>query len=238
MSPATNLPGLEYRLPRHGMIRLGMKSDKGYPTSIKTFRFTSLDRSAIEAVAEEFGGKVTQWQNGNRQEWQVITERSEIPVVMPPDPIDGPMFEFWQGGGRLFECDRVTCTKQVKGPDGPEYQQVPCRCLAEGKDVCVPITRLNVLLHNVPLGGAWQLRTQSRNAAQELPAMVQIVQMMYAATLTPAVLAIEPRSSKGLGQTKHYVVPVLRSGSTLLELQTQQEALGASPLNELEEGSQ
>ena len=177
--------------------------------------------------------------NGKNPEWEVITEASEIPIVLPPDPIDGPIYEFWKGGGKLFECDRVTCIKTVSSPEGPEYQHVPCLCLENEKNVCVPMTRLNVLLHNVPLGGAWQLRTQSRNAAHELPAMIEIVKMMYAKTLTPARLAIEPRTSKGGGQTKHYVVPVLRSGSTLFELQAQQdelEALDAPVVNELEAG--
>jgi hypothetical protein len=229
---------LEYRLPRHGQIRVGKKNEKGYPQSLKTFRFTSSDRSAIDAVAAEFGGAVSPWMNGKNPEFEVITEAAEIPVFLPPDPIDGPIFEFWSGGGKLFECDRVTCIKTVKGPDGPEFDHVPCRCLEEKKDVCVPMTRLNVLLANVQLGGAWQLRTQSKNAAHELPAMVQIVAMMTAKTLMPAKLALEARTSKAGGQVRHYSVPVLRSGSTLHELTTEQETIAqleeAGPILEIE----
>jgi len=238
MTPNREIQGLVYRLPKHGQIRIGKKTEKGYPTSLKHFRFTSPDRSAIEAVAAEYGGSVSSWMNGKNPEWEVLTEASEIAVMLPPDPIVGPMFEFWKQSVRLFECDRVTCTKVVNGPEGPEYQHVPCRCLDEGKDVCTPTTRLNVLLHNVPLGGAWQLRTGSRAAAEELPGMVQVVQLISQRTMTPARLAIEPRTSKGLGKVKHYVVPVLRSGSTLAELMKQQqelEQLEAKGLLELEE---
>lgn len=216
---------IQYQLPTHGRIRLGTKNEKGWPISLKTFRFTSSDEGAIEAIANEFGGTPKPWQNGRNAEYEVITEAKEINVVLPPDCVEGPIWEYWQKGGKLFDCDGQECIKTTSGPDGPEYERVPCLCDANDKLVCKPTTRLRVLLHNVPLGGAWQLTTGSLIAASELSGMIEVVQLMYNKTLTPAKLAIEPRSSSVGGQTKHYVVPVLRSGSTMLELEEKKAPL-------------
>jgi len=236
MSRLRKAVDIEYSLPVHGRIRVGTKNEKGWPISLKTFRFTSSDQSAVTTIADEFGGVVKPWKNGKNSEWEVITEASEIPVVLPPKPIDGPIWEYWSKGGKLFDCDGETCIKTSTGPDGLEYESVPCRCKAENKLVCKPQTRLRVLLHNVALGGCWLLNTGSKMAASELQAMVQVVELMYNQTLTPAKLAIEPRSSASGGQTRHFVVPVLRAGATLVQLQQQQQALTELKTIELDAG--
>ena len=48
------------RAPEQGRIRLGVKTERAMK-SLDTFRFTSLDKSAIEQIASIYGGVVKPW---------------------------------------------------------------------------------------------------------------------------------------------------------------------------------
>jgi len=205
-----------------------MKNDKGWPISLKTFRLTSTDRGAVVQAAETYGGEVKPWQNGKNQEWEVITESSSMDVILPPDCVSGPIWEYWNGKSMKFSCTGYdgVCDEHVPGPDGAEIVEKDCQCQVHGKRVCKSKTRLSVLLPDVALGGVWLLTTTSIHAAVELQTMVNLVQMSYAQTLTPARLALEPRVSTSGGKTKHFNVPVLRTQSTIMELQASAQAFG------------
>tara|TARA_R110000824_G_scaffold3357_4_gene15886 strand:- start:16736 stop:17455 length:720 start_codon:yes stop_codon:yes gene_type:complete len=237
MSPGKQIANIEFRLPLHGRIRTGIKGPKGWPESIKTFRFTSSDKQAIDQIAGVYGGTPKPWANGKDPEFEVITQSKDLNVILPPDPLSGPTWEFWQKGGKLYDCDGVTCDVRVQGPDGPDWDEQPCLCEANSKRVCKPTSRLKVLLPDVDLGGAWMLATGSFFAAVELPGMVQLVQMIHSATLTPARLVLEARTAVKDGKTKHFNVPVLRTKSTIVELMSMNEmnGIGSEDLLELGE---
>lgn len=240
MNPGAIAKNIEFRLPLHGRIRTGTKTSKGYPTKLQTFRLTSSDRNAIEEVATAYGGEVKAWENQHNPEWEVITQVKEMDVILPPDPLAGPTWEFWTKGGLQFSCDGEMCEKRVTTPDGPDWDEVPCLCKENKQAVCKPKTRLKVLLPDVSLGGSWMLTTGSLYAAMELPSMVRLVNMVYSATLTPARLVLEARTSVSNGETKKYNVPLLRTRQSITELQASEKLLGlpavqlATKLAELE----
>ena len=95
------------RTPEQGRIRLGVKTERAMK-SLDTFRFTSLDKSAIEQIASIYGGAVKSWTppRSKQEQWEVITTTSEIRVYLPPHSID-VWYEAWSGGGCQRRCDGV-----------------------------------------------------------------------------------------------------------------------------------
>ncbi len=203
------------RMPEAGRIRTGIRSGNAMK-AINSFRFTSLDHTAIDEIAVLYGGDVKPWKSDKGvDQWEVITKSNEIRIILPPNPLGGtPVYEFWTKGGCQRRCDGTTCIIQVKGPDGWEPDDVDCLCRKENKLTCNPTVRLNVLLPDVKFGGTWRLDTHSWNAAQEMPGMVDMVSELQSRGLPSALLALEPRVSVANGQTKKFVVPVIRMSVT------------------------
>lgn len=215
-------------MPRHGKIRLGKKGVKGQPQKIDAFRFTSGDKGAIQAIAELYGGEAKPWTDSpNKGEWEVFSDRAEIPVALPPDPLGGsPLYELWSGGGCLRRCDGEVCEVSQSGPDGPEVVETACLCVAADNMECKVTTRLTVILREVAFGGGWLLESHGWNAAHELPGMVDAVQAMQARGFVAAVLALEQRTKKVGGQTRRFVVPVVRPSVTLDALASGEGGVG------------
>lgn len=211
---------LNRRLPTVGRLRMGVKVDgttkagKAYqrPTSIQTWRLTSHDEAALEQVAAIYGGAVKPWNEPKADpgQFEVVTDASELRVVLPPDPLGGsPIYELWSGGGCQRRCDGLSCEQIVKGPDGAERVDVPCLCAAQGSMACDPHTRLSVILPDVRFGGVWMLDTKGWDAAQELPGMVSLLQEMQGRGLTVGLLRLEHRRKVIAGETRNFPVPVL-----------------------------
>ncbi len=181
------------RIAEHGRIRIGVKTARAMKT-IDTFRFTSTDRESILKLAELYGGAPKVWEPGkSRSEWEVITEASQINVVLPPDPLgESPIYEVWSGGGLVRRCDGEQAEIPQQTPDGTVVQQVPCICSAKQQLICEPHTRLSVLLPELPFMGVWRLDTKSENAAREMPGMVDMIQEMQGRGLPFATLRIVP----------------------------------------------
>lgn len=220
---------LDRRLPVLGRIRLGIKvaakskAGKDYerPQSIDTFRFTSHDRTALEQVAEMYGGVVKEWKEPRADpgQFELITTASEIRVVLPPEPLGStPVYEHWTGGGCDRRCDGVNCTRIVKGPDGAEQVEIPCLCDQEGALLCDPHTRLSVIIPEVRFGGVWRLDTKGWDAAQELPGMVALLESMQDRGLTVGLLRLEQRHKVTAGETHNFPVPVLALDASMNEL--------------------
>ncbi len=199
------------RMPEAGRIRTGVRSGNAMK-AISNFRFTSLDRTAIDELAVLYGGTVSPWKGDKGvDQWEVITQANEIRVILPPSPLaDTPVYEHWTKGGCQRRCDGTQCTMPAQGPDGWETDDVDCLCRLEDKLTCKPTVRLNVLLPDVKFSGTWRLQTHSWNAAQELPGMVDMVGELQSRGLPNALLALEPRVSVSNGQTRKFVVPVIR----------------------------
>lgn len=215
-------PRTKYRMPEHGRIRLGVqvptKTGKTRPEKLTTLRFTSQDRAAIEALAALYGGQARPWQNGNRAEYEVITEAPEVRIVLPEDPLgDTPFYEMWAGRSLQRRCDGETAVVPTRvGKDDVDLVECPCICNEQKRAECKVTSRLSVIIPNIPFGGTWRVESHSWNAADELPGMVHAVQeFSRRSPFVMAFLRIEERSKVEAGQTKSFIVPVLRISESI-----------------------
>src|SRR5688572_27059153 len=95
---------LQQRLMEAGRIRIGVQvptsNGKRRPEKLKTFRLTSRDRRRIDTAAQLYGGKVAAWQSPDGEQWEVVTERDWLPVIVPPaDMSFSCHYELWSQGG-------------------------------------------------------------------------------------------------------------------------------------------
>lgn len=217
------------RMPEAGRIRLGAKGDRGQPRSLTTLRFTSENEHAIREIATLYGGEPKPWNpRGSRSEWEVVTQAKSVPIVLPPDPLGStPTYELWSGGGLVRRCDGEYTTVQRPTPDGYEAAEIPCVCSAQESLECKVTTRLSVLLPEIRFSGSWRLETHGWYAAKELPGMVETIQTLQNRGFARAVLALERRTEVSKGQTRNFVVPVLRTDHTVNEIVGGANALGA-----------
>lgn len=201
------IASLGSRPPTHGRIRFGVFD--GRPKSIKTFRFTSDDTTALEQIADLYGGRVEKWSNPKAAPGQseVITEAREIKVFLPPDPLS-VHYEQWAAGGCQRRCDGVTCSLAQRTGDDYEMTDVDCLCVASNQMACKPTSRLNVLLPGVRFGGVWMLQSAGWTVAQEMPAMVALIQGMQARGIVAAFLTL--KEDQAQGGSKKFIVPKLR----------------------------
>lgn len=188
-----------------GRIRLGVKvksNGRERPAKLDRLRFTSPRKALIERIAELYGGQVEPWQPPKGgQQWQVITDTNEVPVVVPPqDPGESQWYEMWSKGGCLRRCDG----QQEK------ISKQSCLCDPEARD-CKMHTRIRVMLEDVPGLGAWRVDTGSYYAAVELPGVAQLLAMAQGAI--PGRLVLDQRTVTrqvdGKAQTFNFAVPTL-----------------------------
>lgn len=231
------IANLDRRAPEAGRIRLGVKTGRAMK-SIDTFRFTSPYEDVIRDLAHIFGGEAKPWSDERariREQWEVITPVSDIPVYLPLDGLS-IKYEKWSGGGCERRCDGETCEIVQMQGDNAVPVDSPCICLAKGARECEPYTRLNVVLPMLRFAGTWRLETKGWNAAHELPGMVELIHSLHASgKMVQARLSLQKRSDKAGGRTRHYVVPVLSVDKSPQELQSGEadvQALSMSPSEE------
>lgn len=195
--------GLQLSQAETGRIRLGIKVQHGKgtrPAKLDRFRFTSPRKNLIEKIAELYGGTVQAWQppRGAAQ-WEVVTNATEVPVVVPPqDPAESQWLELWSAGGCQRRCDGQT--EKISGQ--------ACLCDPDpARRDCKMHTRLRVMLEDVPGMGAWRVDTGSYYAATELPGVAQLLAQAQGAI--PGRLVLDQRTVVRDGKTKNFVVPVL-----------------------------
>jgi hypothetical protein len=202
--------GLQRRMMELGRIRLGGEKGPKQPgKKLQHFRLTSASRALLEAAAEQYGGTVTDWQGAPDEGYfQVYTETDTLDIILPPvfSDRDGTptlpysqAYELFKGPERVRCCDGVTETISAKA----------CMCDPEERE-CQIMTRLNVMLPDLPGLGVWLLQSHGWNAASVLPGTLDLLQMAAAErTFIPAVLRLEARTSKRDGTTRKFVVPVI-----------------------------
>jgi hypothetical protein len=196
------------RPQEHGRIRFGVKGPKGEPRALKTWRFTSPDREAIEQLAEMYGGKAKPWSDRKanpQDQFEVVTTSASINVMLPPDSLS-VWYELWGGKGCLRRCDGETTQALTSNPNDPMVE-VPCICNQNGKMECKPKSRLKVLLPEIRMAGFWRMETNSWNAVEELSAMEQALSTMQAYGILYARLTLHPQSTAG--GSRKYVIPRL-----------------------------
>lgn len=200
---------LQRRITEAGRIRTGRQVDAGQgktrPEKLETFRFTSSDRRRIEQLATLYGGTVEPWAAPAGPQWQVICERAEIDIIVPPTDLGfSQHFELWSAGGCQRRCDGAT----------ESITEGACLCNPEDRE-CDIHTRLSVMLRDVPGLGLWRLDTQGWYAAQELIGAVEVLQVAAGrGALLPARLRLDQRQVKrpdknGRVVTRRFAVPVI-----------------------------
>lgn len=189
--------------------------------SLDHWRITSRDLDQISLLADRYGGTVRQWApgRGRQTEWEVLTESPTLEVIVPPNALGGtPVYELWSQAGLQRRCDGVVLTIPSETPDGAIQMEQACICDGTSNMQCKPITRLNVLLPDIPFQGVWMMEAKGWNAAKELPGMVDMVVAIQDQGFARATLALEKRTKTEHGNTTHFMVPVLRTPATLNEL--------------------
>jgi hypothetical protein len=226
-----------------GRLRIGLlippqDGRKAYPKAIDTFRFTTQSKHTADGVAGLYGGEVRAWERGG---FEVITRENAIAVTVPPrDQVISQWYEMWNKGGCLRRCDSVT--EKLSGspclcphaddrtdPDQVEAAAKERARLAAQKvpQACKAVTRISVMIPDLPGLGVWRIDTGSHNAAVEVGDNAEILQMARdRGVFLPALLRVEPRERIANGETKKFVVPVLEILSTFREIATGQLAAG------------
>lgn len=219
-----------------GRIRIGQQvtfvkngKEGKRPGRLDTFRFTTASRHTADAIAELFGGEVRDW-NG---QFEVITKRSEISVMVPPrDAVVSQWYEQWNAGGAIRRCDSqrdqisggpCQCPHAADPGDADEADRMARRRAELAKlnppQACHLITRVNVMIPDLPGLGVFRLDTGSFYAAAEIGDTAALMQAARdKGVFLPAVLRIEQRSRVAGGQTKYYPVPVLEVLATFRQI--------------------
>jgi hypothetical protein len=198
-------------------MQVETKNGKKAPAKLDAFRFTTKSPNIAQAVAELFGGTVrpVELLNGDKT-YEVVTDVTELPVMVPPgDNVVSQWMEMWSRGGCQRRCDG----------EMEQLSQSPCKCpfdadqrneLAKTGAACKPVTRLNVMLPDLPDLGVWLISSNGWNAANELGGTADVLKAAReSGVIIPATLRLEQRQSVKAGQTRKFAVPVLELGTTL-----------------------
>lgn len=212
---------LQRRSRELGRIRTGqvVKGNNGRsrPSKLDRFRLTSPSKDLLDKVAALYGGTVEAWtpQNGGPSQWEVVTESTRLPVLVPPQPVS-QYFEQWSGGGCVRRCDgeRELLSDQ------------PCVCSPDPAErECKPTTRLNVVLRDVEGIGVWRLESHGYYAATELPEVAEF--LARTTGYVQAWLTLEERVVKRNGETRRFMVPALEVDITPAQLMAGGGAIAA-----------
>lgn len=216
-----------------GRLRIGQQvkaaSGKMRPAKLDTFRFTTQSRHAADAIAELYGGTVKDWNN----EFEVITGQNAIGITVPPrDQVVSQWYEMWNKGGCLRRCDSQA--DQISGgpclcphaDDPADLSQVEAAATERARlagmnppQACKIVTRISVMIPDLPGLGVFRLDTGSYYAAVEIGDAAALLQIARdKGVMLPAILRIEQRQRVAGGQTKKFPVPVLEVLATFREI--------------------
>lgn len=192
---------LQRQVMEVGRVRIGgEKPERGAGKKLEYPRLTSPHRDLIERASRAYGGDVTEWAAPSGLQYQVYCDRPIRVGFLPMAHLYEQWNELWQRGGCQRRCDGVTEHKSGK----------PCMCTPENRE-CKPVTRAWVVLLDVGGYGTWRIETGSYYAAVEMGGVLEIAEAaMRAGQQITATMSIEHRSIARDGQTRKFIVPVLR----------------------------
>lgn len=206
------------RFQTHGRIRTGQfKKGAKFPTSLTTFRFTSADEEAINALAAVYGGKPAPWNNPKAnppKQFEVVTDSDVVAVKLVPASVK-LSYEMWGNGFLRRRCDGVTCFARKPG-NPPVESTMPCICNAKQDLKCSPVTRLNVILPGLKFRGVWLLQSNGWNVFAEMPGIAMLLEQQASGQLIDAKLRLTKRIKDG--GARQFVVPVIELDQELDEL--------------------
>lgn len=216
-------------LPEAGRIRTGVKAGKAMK-AIDTFRFTSVDRGAIEALADIYGGTPKPWHDPKANpsnQFEVITNADEINVVVSPTSFDLG-YELWAASGRVRRCDGETCDAVTWQNRNQYSETVPCICNQQQLLECKPKTRLSVIIPNISFAGTWRYESSGMTTAATLPTMMQLIGQLQASGqgLVPVKMALVDQEINKGGARKFKIVQ-LRLGVSIDQILTGQGTYAA-----------
>jgi hypothetical protein len=213
------------------VIKDGKDTGKTRPARLETFRFTTASRATADAIAALYGGQVREW----RGELEVITGKSEIGVTVPPrDDIVSQWYEMWNKGGAIRRCTSqreqlsngpCLCPHAADPSDADEVAKAALERSELAKlnppQACKLVTRISVMIPDLPGLGVFRLDTGSYYAAVEIGDSAALMQVARdKGVFLPAMLRIEHRQRIAGGQTKKFPVPVLEVLATFRDLAT------------------
>lgn len=192
---------LQRQVMEVGRVRIGgEKPERGAGKKLDYPRLTSPHRDLIERAARAYGGEVQEWAAPSGLQYQVYCTKPIRVGFLPMAHLYEQWNELWQRGGCQRRCDGVTEQKSGK----------PCLCTPEKRE-CKPVTRAWVVLLDVGGYGTWRIETGSYYAAVEMGGVLEIAEAaMRAGHQITATMSIEHRSIAREGQTRKFIVPVLR----------------------------
>lgn len=234
---------LQRRMREVGRIRIGIQVEsrggKMRPEKLTTFRITSRTRELIDAAAQVYGGEVAQWANPSTgPEFEVITTTDRINVVVPPGQSLSQWYELWSAGGCERRCDgeRMTNDEACLCPSDPDERRSQAAALKP--TACKPVTRLSVLLPDLPDFGVFRLETHGYYAAVEMSGISAVLEeASRQGVFIPARLRLEQREKRVPGQaTQKYAVPVLEAPGVRMSSLVSLTAGSTAPVEALPAG--
>lgn len=198
-----------------GRIRMGekrqSKNGKSFPAKLDTWRLTSPSRRLLEALAERYGGTVSEWEDPRAgKQHQLTTTTDTLEVIVPTGDVGSQWWERWSADGCIRRCDGATDTVTGKPCDCPADLADRAVAAATGR-ACKPTTRVSLILVGCPEVGLWRIQSTGMNAAREFAAVAQVCQLATRqGRVIPGSLRLEQRQAKRPGEaTSHFAVPVL-----------------------------
>lgn len=135
------------RLPRLGMIRLGLKAKS-------------------KKTGKEYPREVDYFVVPNEVERECGEKPKELDVMIPINDIETvfPMAYKHYGASHGLKCSGNGETAYRVNPETNEMMEVPCPCQLLDEGQCKQSATLNIMIPKVSVGGVYQLRTSSYNS--------------------------------------------------------------------------
>lgn len=161
---------------RMGETRISERTGKPYPAQRSTFRFTSVNKAALEMLEIAYKGKLEKWE-GHDGQWELKSEASQISCIIDTELSIDENFTLYDGKTRTHLCDGCQCDYIELKRDPKDSKKiltcteiglVPCRCdpkglgeeLPDKERRCDLVTTLRVILPSTEDVVLW--RFQSR----------------------------------------------------------------------------